>query len=67
MRWLGRAGSWLRDRSLPSPLTEGMIVAVCSHLYYSSEKAVRELGWSYRPYAEAIRDQVAWMRERGLV
>lgn len=35
--------------------------------YYSNAKSVRELGASYRPIEESIRDAVAWFRERGMV
>jgi dihydroflavonol-4-reductase len=63
---LGRASSWLRERArLPLPLTEGLVVAGCVKLYYSSDKAARELGWSFRPWREAIRDAVAWLRQTG--
>jgi dihydroflavonol-4-reductase len=62
----GRASSWLRDRvRLPLPLTEGLVAAGCAKLYYSSARAEQELGWSFRPWREAIRDAVAWLRETG--
>jgi len=32
------------------------------YMYFSSGKAERELGYSARPYAEALRDAVAWFR-----
>ena len=32
------------------------------YMYFSSAKAERELGYSARPYAEALRDAVAWFR-----
>ena len=35
--------------------------------YYSNAKSVRELGATYRPIEESIRDAVAWFRERGMV
>lgn len=35
--------------------------------YYSNAKSVRELGATYRPIEETIRDAVAWFRERGMV
>lgn len=62
----GRVSSWLRDNArLPLPLTEGLVVAGCAEQYYSSARAERELGWSFRPWREAIRDAVAWLRETG--
>jgi dihydroflavonol-4-reductase len=35
--------------------------------YYSNAKSVRELGATYRPIDETIRDAVAWFRERGML
>ena len=58
----GRAGSWLRGRGVPAPLTEGMAAAGAAELYYSSERARRELGWSWRSGRDAIRDGVRWFR-----
>lgn len=66
LRRVGRAASWLHERAgLPAPLTEGLVEAGCARLYYSSARAVRELGWSFRPWREAVRDSVAWLRETG--
>lgn len=35
------------------------------HMFFSSEKARRELGYEPRPVDEALRDAVAWFRENG--
>ena len=35
------------------------------HMYFSSEKAVRELGYSWRPPALAFEDALLWLREQG--
>jgi len=35
------------------------------HMYFSSAKAQRELGYSARPAADAVRDAVAWFRDHG--
>jgi dihydroflavonol-4-reductase len=35
-------------------------------MFFSSAKAVRELGYRWRPPAEAFDDAVRWFRERGL-
>lgn len=35
--------------------------------YYSSQRAVQELGYTCRPFAESIRDAWAWFQERGYV
>ena len=37
------------------------------HMYFSSAKAERELGYSARPYAQALADAVAWFREKGMI
>jgi dihydroflavonol-4-reductase len=35
-------------------------------MFFSSAKAVRELGYRWRPPADALADAVRWFRERGL-
>jgi dihydroflavonol-4-reductase len=37
------------------------------HMFYSSAKAERELGYRARPYAEALADAIAWFRGAGMV
>jgi dihydroflavonol-4-reductase len=34
-------------------------------MFFSSDKARRELGYQWRPPTEALRDAVAWLREQG--
>jgi dihydroflavonol-4-reductase len=34
-------------------------------MFYSSEKAVRELGYQYRPAAEALEDAMNWFQNNG--
>ena len=36
-------------------------------MYFTSDKAVRELGYRWRPPVEAFADALAWMREQGLL
>ena len=36
-------------------------------MFYSSDKAVRELGYQFRPACEALRDAITWFRENGYV
>ncbi len=36
------------------------------HMYFSSEKAVRDLGYSWRPPARAFEDALLWFREQGV-
>jgi dihydroflavonol-4-reductase len=37
------------------------------HMFFSSEKARRELGYQWRPPREALRDAITWLREQGLL
>jgi len=34
-------------------------------MFFSSAKAERDLGYKARPYAEALKDALAWFREHG--
>ena len=36
-------------------------------MYFSSAKAERELGFSARPWTQAVADAVAWFREKGMI
>jgi dihydroflavonol-4-reductase len=56
--------SRLTGRRSPMPL-EG-IRTMAARKYVSSEKAVRELGATFRPFEETLRDEVAWFRATGL-
>ncbi len=35
------------------------------HMFFSSQKAMRELGYSARPYKSAVADAIAWFRDSG--
>jgi dihydroflavonol-4-reductase len=35
------------------------------YMYFSSAKAARELGYTARPYREALQDSIAWFRSNG--
>jgi dihydroflavonol-4-reductase len=37
------------------------------HMYFSSAKAARELGYSWRPPAVAFEDALGWFREQGML
>lgn len=68
LRWAGRQSDRLRKYlHIPLQLSEGLMVAGSSHLYYSHEKAEKELGYQHRPAREAIRDAVNWYREKGML
>jgi dihydroflavonol-4-reductase len=34
-------------------------------MFFSSDKARRELGYQWRPPTDALRDAIAWLREQG--
>ena len=36
-------------------------------MFFSSEKAVRELGYTWRPPSQALADAIAWFRQQGLM
>lgn len=68
LRWAGRQSDRLRKYlRIPIQLSEGLMVAGSSHLYYSTKKAEKELGYQHRPARQAIRDAVNWYREKGLI
>jgi len=46
-------------------LTRDALTMARHHMYFSSAKAERELGYSARPYAEALRDALAWFQQHG--
>jgi dihydroflavonol-4-reductase len=37
------------------------------HMFFSSAKAEGELGYTARPYREALSDALGWFREAGYV
>ena len=63
---VARAADWLSAATgVRLPLSEGVALAASAALFYSSAKAVRDLGWSYRSARETIRDAVPWYRDYG--
>jgi len=46
-------------------LTRDALKMASHHMFFSSAKAERELGYAARHYPEAIADAVAWFREAG--
>ena len=48
-------------------LTKDALTMASHHMYFSSAKAERELGYSARPYREALKDALEWFRARGYV
>jgi dihydroflavonol-4-reductase len=48
----------------PFVTTTGLRLAK-DHMFFTSAKAARELGYTARPYGEAIAEAIAWFRRRG--
>ena len=48
----------------PFVTTTGLRLAK-DHMFFTSAKAERELGYTARPYGEAIADAIAWFRQYG--
>jgi dihydroflavonol-4-reductase len=48
-------------------LTKDALTMAGHHMYFSSGKAERELGYAARPYREGLRDALAWFRTQGYV
>ena len=46
-------------------LTRDALKMASHHMFFSSAKAERELGYAARPHAEALADAIAWFREAG--
>jgi len=68
LRWAGRLSDRLRKSlRIPIQLSEGLMVAGSSHLYYSHKKAERDLGYTARPARQAISDAVNWYRRKGMI
>lgn len=51
----------------PTILTRFTIYNLVRNNNFSSQKAVTELNYHFRPFSETIRDEVLWLREEGLI
>lgn len=51
----------------PTILTRFTIYNLVRNNNFSSEKAVKELNYQFRPFSETIRDEVLWLRDEGLI
>jgi dihydroflavonol-4-reductase len=54
-RWTGRE---------PLVTMDGLRLSK-NRMYFTTAKAERELGYRARPYAEGIKDAIAWFRQAG--
>ncbi len=62
--WLSEAWAWLSHGPEPRATVDGLRMAR-KWMYFSSERAQRELGYRSRPAEEAVRDALQWFRARG--
>ncbi|MEO8936673.1 MAG: hopanoid-associated sugar epimerase [Burkholderiaceae bacterium] len=59
------AEAWARhSRREPFITVDGLHLAK-HHMFFTSQKAERELGYVARPYEEGLRDAIAWFRAAG--
>jgi len=64
--WVAQNLARLRGSVEPMMTVDGVRMAK-KHMYFSSAKAERELGYRHRPAVEAIRDAIEWFREHGYI
>jgi dihydroflavonol-4-reductase len=48
-------------------LTQDGLRMAAHHMFYSSAKAERELGYRARPYEDAVADAICWFRRQGMI
>lgn len=70
--WLVRtaaamATAWEMVRPIRSPVTAQVLRLATRFMWYSSEKAANELGYSARPVEHGFRDALAWMKDQAEV
>ena len=61
------AEAWTRVSGRSGRITLEGVRLARKRMFFSSAKAVRELGYRWRPPSEAFDDAVRWFRERGLL
>ena len=65
---LARLCDRIRQRtSLPLKLQEGQLVAASSRLFYSSQRAIQELGYGFRPAHQALAEAARWYGQTGRI
>jgi dihydroflavonol-4-reductase len=62
--WVAEAWARLTGSGEPLITADGLRMAG-KRMWFSSARAERELGYKFRPAAEALADAVAWFREAG--
>jgi dihydroflavonol-4-reductase len=61
------AEGWARATGGTTRITMEGLQMSQKRMFFTSDKAVRELGYYWRPAREAFADAVQWLREQGLV
>jgi dihydroflavonol-4-reductase len=59
------AEAWARATGGSTRITVEGVRMARKRMYYSSDKAVRELGYAWREPTRALEDAVGWFREQG--
>lgn len=62
--YLSEAWAWLTDGPEPRATVDGVRLSK-KYMFFSIEKARRELGFNPRPVEEALKDAVEWFRANG--
>ena len=65
LAWLAELGGKLTGKE--PLLTLDSLRMARHHMFYTSAKAERELGYSARPYVVALQDAIAWFRQAGMI
>jgi dihydroflavonol-4-reductase len=65
LAWLAEQGARITGKE--PFLTLDALRMAAHHMYYTSAKAERELGYTARPAATALADAIAWFREAGMI
>lgn len=65
LAWLAELGGKLTGKE--PFLTLDSLRMARHHMFYTSAKAERELGYSARPYGEALQDAIGWFRSAGMI
>jgi dihydroflavonol-4-reductase len=61
------AEAWARLTGRPPRATVDGVRLSRKHMYFSSARAVRELGYRWRDVQEALRDAAAWFQRQGYI
>ncbi len=59
------AEAFARLTGRPGRITVEGVRMSRKRMFFSNEKARRELGYTARPPIEALRDAITWLREQG--